>query len=134
MKRILLLIVLALGLSTAHSQTLIALPTATSAAVDLTWTNGCSASISCSFLVYRCTGTVSACPTSGVVWSLITSTAIAPTSYTDTTVVGGSTYSYVVYAQAIESGVTLTAGPSNEVSAAVPLGPVAPTVAAPTAQ
>jgi hypothetical protein len=99
------------------------LPTATVHQASLSWTNACASGVTCTFNVYRCTGAAASCPTTGTSWTLLTTTALTGTIYVDTAVTQNTTYSYVVYALASGD----TAGPSNEASGTIPLGPTAPT-------
>jgi hypothetical protein len=117
-----------------------ALPAPTQHAINLTWTNACPSGVTCTFDAYRCAGAVAACPDVTVggsaIWLKLNSTPVSGTAFQDSTVsqVGGTVYSYVVYADATVSGTAEMAGPSNEVAATIPLGPVAPAALTATAQ
>ncbi len=135
MKKI-LAILLSLGVvAGCHAQ----VPPATSHAVDLTWTapaasstwGGCTTAAPCVYAVYRCTGTASACGTlSSTAWAEVTTAATRPggTSYSDTTVSGGTSYTYAV--ETVQG--PEYSGPSNTTTAAVPATPLAPAIGSPT--
>jgi len=125
-----LLLILAVAVTTAlslHAQGS-SLPTPTPHSTTLTWTNTCDSTITCTFNVYKCNGSASACPTSGSSWLLLTLTPIAAATYVDTQVTPGATASYIVYSTATINGVLKTSTPSNEVSPTTPLGPSPVTV------
>ena len=132
MKRILFLIALALCFSHhgLAAQTLVAAPVGTTHQVNVSWTNTCPSSMTCTFNVYQCAGAVSACSLTAAVWQLVNASPIVGTSYSTSAVTAGSTYSYFVNALATIGGVAETSPPSNEVAVTVPLGPTAPTVTA----
>ena len=122
-----LLLLLAACTLAGRAQTLTALPSATTHAVNLSITNTCASGVTCTFNIYRCSGTVSACPNNGTaIWLLVNPSPLTGLTYSDTAVTQGSTYSYVAYALATVSGTAEQAGPSTEVAATVPLGPTSP--------
>jgi hypothetical protein len=131
-----LLVGLAIATPIAKAQaSLVAIPAATQHKVTLGWTNNCSATVTCSFQVYRAAGT---CPAAGAVaWLELNITAANAESYVDLAVTQGSQYSYQTVAQA---PVTVNgtqqlqiAGPSNCVTVTVPNGPSPATGATVTA-
>ena len=96
-----------------------------SASVYLTWNvpTSCVSATPCNFAVYRVPGTVTiASGTAGA--TLITTTASQAVAATDSTVVSGQTYSYVV--ETVQGG--MNSVPSNTVTLPIPLVPNAPTV------
>ncbi|MBS1803539.1 MAG: hypothetical protein JST28_09230 [Acidobacteria bacterium] len=129
MKKLMYVLAMAVILSTLslHAQGA-ALPTPTQHKSTLTWNNTCDTTITCTFNVYRCTGALSVCPTSGSTWQLLTLTPVSPTTYVDQGVTAGTTYQYIVYSTATINGVLQTSTPSNEVAATIPLGPTPVTV------
>ena len=87
------------------------LPAASATSNTIPWglSSNCVAATPCQFQVYRCAGVCTA--TSGG-WALLATTAAQAVSYTDSTAVGGTQYSYDV--EAVPSGSTTTfSGPSN---------------------
>lgn len=103
--------------------TCVAAPTATVYEVNLSWVNACVTTITCTFNVERCIGTVAQCLTTSQVWQVMNTTPIIGLTYSDTAVNSGVTYSYFVVA--LSGG--NTSGPSNEVAVIVPILPTAPT-------
>lgn len=136
MRRLAILVTFLLAFAiTAKAQTnLVALPSPTAHQVNLNWTNACASSITCTFDVYRCAGTSATCTATSINWQLVNASPLAGVSYVDTAVTTNTTYSYEVYAVATVNGVLETSPPSNEATATVPLGPVAPASANATAQ
>lgn len=126
MKTILIALFAVLAL-TAHGQTTVTAPSATSYEVTLSWTLGadCTTTTPCLIVPYRQPGT--SCPstiagTTG--WTQLAATAQQATSAVDTTVTPGTSYEYFVEAE-YPSG-TSYSGPSNCIVVAVPLVPVPP--------
>lgn len=110
------------------------LPAVTTHQASFTITNNCASGVACTFNIYRCAGAASACSTSASVWLLLTTSPISAGTYTDTSVAQGAIYSYVAETLATVGGTPEAAGPSNEVSGTVPLGPAAATLGAVAAQ
>lgn len=99
-------------------------PAATTYTANLTWTlpASCTATATCGINLYRFDG---ACPTTGAPTSTSTTILVPatnPTSYTDNTIVSGSSYCYT--AETVVSG--RTSGPSNYFTLAVPGNPAPP--------
>jgi hypothetical protein len=100
------------------------LPTPTVHKSDLTWNNTCDASMTCSFNVYRCSGTATTCTTGGTgTWTLLNFSPLSATGYTDLGVNPGTTYQYLVYATATVNNKLQTSNPSNQFGGTIPLGP-----------
>jgi hypothetical protein len=99
------------------------LPTPTAHGASLTWVNTCDATVTCSFNVYRCTGSATACTTGTGTWQLLTLTTISAPAYSDQAVTTGTTYQYLVYATATVNGKVQTSSPSNQWGGTIPLGP-----------
>lgn len=106
--RIIIVGILAMVGSTAFAATL-PVVTPTSATVPWSLPSNCTAATTCQFQIYRCTGT---CTASDSTWTLIATTAAQATSYKDTTVTGGTQYTYDVEAVPTGSS-TVFSGPSN---------------------
>ena len=128
----LILVLFAIG---CHGQ----VPPATAHKVTLTWQapvagstwSGCTTTAPCVYAVYRCTGDSTACGTlSSTAWTEITTTTTRPsgTSYVDTVVTGGTTYTYAV--ETVQG--TDNSGPSNTTTATIPQTPGSPTLGPPT--
>ena len=112
-------------------------PPASVHSVTLTWNapvagstwSGCTTTAPCVYAVYRCAGTATSCPappTSSTSWAEITTPTTRPsgTTFVDTAVTGGDSYTYVVETvQASTSSV-----PSNTTTANVPQTPVVPSI------
>jgi hypothetical protein len=109
-------------LVTAAAAQAVTLPAATAAGQPVNWTNTCASGLTCTFNVYRIAGSCPATPAGSAGWTLLTSSPIAATTFTDTGAAGGVEYCYAVEAV---SG----AANSAPVTAAttVPLLPTAPT-------
>ena len=102
------------------------LPAATPVSATVPWTlpSNCTATTSCQFQVYRCAGS---CTTASTGWTLLATTAAQATSYKDTTVTGGTQYSYDV--EAVPNGsTTVFSGPSNTGSITVLFTPLPPVI------
>lgn len=126
MKKLLFLLIFFLP-AISKAQATVTLPVATVETTVLTWTNSstCTTSTPCVMIPYRIGGT---CPstlggTSG--WTQLATTASQAVTATDTSVVPGSTYSYVVESVFVSGGAN--SGPSNCVTVTIPNVPAAPT-------
>jgi len=135
MKRLITILTLALAVG-CHAQ----VPPATTYTVNLTWQApvatsawaGCTTASPCVYSVYRCTGNATACGTlSSTSWAEITTSSTRPsgTSYTDASVLPGSSYTYLV--ETVQG--SANSGPSNTVTLNIPPVPLAPSISASTA-
>jgi hypothetical protein len=100
------------------------LPPATPSSATVPWTlpSNCTAATTCQFQVYRITGVCPATLAGSTGWTLIATTASQATSYVDTAVTGGTTYSYDI--EAVPTGSTLIlSGPSNCSTGTTPFTP-----------
>jgi hypothetical protein len=125
-------LVLSVGFLIAHAQSS-SLPAATPTSATIPWAapSNCTSTNTCQYQVYRNTG---ACPgtlAGSTGWALLTTTT--GLSYTDTSVVGGTQYSYDI--EALPTGSTsVYSGPSNCGSTTIPFTPVPPVIGTITAQ
>ena len=125
------LVFLATAGFSANAQSVI-LPAATPVSATVPWSlpSNCTATTTCQFQVYRCPGV---CTTASNTWILLATTPAQATSYKDSTVTGGTQYSYDVEAVPTGSS-TIFSGPSNvaQISALfTPTPPVLGTVTTP---
>lgn len=105
--------------------------TPTSYEVNLSWSApaACTAAAPCTYGVSRTPEVSGACPaTTGTTYALVGTSASQATTFTDTTVAGGTTYCYI--AQTEQAGAV--SQPSNTAIIVVPPTPLAPTLATPT--
>jgi hypothetical protein len=123
MKRTLLFIALALGLSPvlAAAQSALPAPTASGTTITVNYPTACTTSATCTPQLWRCTGSPTTCTATSTNWNLIVTGAAQATTLSDATGVNGTTYQYVVV---ITQG-TDTAAPSNDY-AGTPEPPLAP--------
>lgn len=99
------------------SSTYPALPAGASYSVALTWTAPTdSADPVTGYQVYRA-------PAGASTWTLLNATAVAATSYSDTTVATGTSYAY--YVVSVDAAGNQSA-PSNEYSVTIPTPPLPP--------
>jgi len=105
----------------------VTLPSATASQSNLSWTNSanCTAATPCLINPYRIGGQCPANLAGTTGWTQLPATAAQATSATDTTVVAGQTYSYVVEATFVSGG--SPSGPSNCVTVSIPNVPGVPT-------
>jgi len=104
-----------------------ALPPATAAqtVITITYPAACTTAAPCTAQVFRCTGTQTVCTATSTNWTPIASVPSNGTSYTDSTGVAGTTYTYEVTNTQTVSGVIVDAGPSNFYTG-TPTSPLAP--------
>ena len=128
------LLILALVAVGCHGQ----VPPATSHSVSLSWGapassgtwSGCTPTAPCVYSVWRCAGSATACGTlSSTAWAEVTTSTTRPsaTSYVDSTVAAGISYTYAV--ETVQG--SDNSGPSNTTTANVPQTPVAPSLGSP---
>jgi hypothetical protein len=108
-----------------HAQTTV-LPSATPTSATIPWSipSNCTATNPCQFQVYRCNGS---CIATSTAWTLIATTSAQATSYKDTTVAGGTLYTYDV--EAVPNGSnSVFSGPSNTGSVTTLFTPLPPII------
>lgn len=131
MKKFLIPALLAIATVGCHGQ----IPPPTTHVVNLTITApaGCTTSSPCTYAIYRCSASASACAdTTNTAWAEITNSAnrISGTSYTDSSASGLTAYyAALTYQGASHSGASNVVGPLS-----VPPSPLAPVVNGTTAQ
>lgn len=125
MRSILALVLLAIA-PLAFGQTS-SLPPATPAqtVITITYPAACTTADPCTAQVFRCTGTQTVCTLTSSNWTPIAAVSNNGTSYTDTTGVAGTAYTYEVTNTQTVSGVIVDAGPSNFYTG-TPTAPLAP--------
>jgi hypothetical protein len=97
--------------------------------VNVTWTAPpvCTVQAPCAFQVSRLVSTASPCPAATGQYAFLSTTASQAVTFSDTTVVSGQSYCYVL--QTTQAAATGAASvPTNNIS--VPANPVAPTAPA----
>lgn len=110
----------------AVSANAVTLPVASPTSATIPWSlpSNCSGTNTCQFQVYRCSGS---CTVADTNWNLIATTAVQATSYKDTTVAGGTQYTYDV--EAVPTGsATVFSGPSNVGAITVLFTPLPPVI------